>query len=471
MRRLRGLRNLVHDAVEVTTNLVERTHESVAARYVGILREIDPIAPQVEAVDDVRRLTTAGVFGTIRAVNEGIRQLGNFGHDAVAASLEGANAPRGPDVAASAADASATRAQGTGASDTDASTTDAPDVPTTELDAGPAGTSGAADPRWRLLETAQGALNGFFGDFLRERGNELAIPMQFRHRGRALALAPESLAQAFPATTGKLCVFVHGLGCTERAWMLGGERFWGDPDAAFGLFLQRDLGYTALYLRYNTGLHVSENGRALSELLDDLVAAFPVEVAEIALVGHSMGGLVARSAAHYGAQDARAWVPKLRHIFCLGSPHLGAPLEQATHVLSSVLRAFDAAGTQVPAAVLESRSAGVKDMRHGYVLDEDWRESDPDAFMENNRRDAPFVDGVAYYFVASTITRDPTDPLGQLVGDLLLRPASASGRAAEPARRIAFPIGRVLGGIHHMELVNHPDVYAQLRHWLDPAAD
>lgn len=443
MRKLRGLRNLVHDAVEVTTNLVERTHESVAAKYVGILREVDPIAPQVETVDDVRRLTAATVFGTIRAVNEGVRQLGNLGHDAIAASLDGTAATE-PDPGASAADASGM--------DATASRTPDPRVP-------------------RFLEAAQGALNGFFGDFLHERGNELAIPMELRHRDRPLALDRYSLAGAFPATTGKLCVFVHGLGCTERSWMLGSERFWNEPDVTFGQHLERDLGYTSLYVRYNTGLHVSENGRALAALLDDLVAAFPIAVTEITLVGHSMGGLVARSAAHYGADDARAWVPKLRNIFCLGSPHLGAPLEQATHVLSSVLRSFDTPGTQVPAAVLEARSAGVKDMRHGYVLDEEWREADPAAFLEHNRREAPFIDGVAYYFVGATVTQDPNDPLGSLVGDLLLRPASAAGRTTDPARRIPFPLGRIFGGIHHMELANHPDVYAQLRKWLDPAPD
>lgn len=451
MRRLRGLRNLVHDAVEVTTSLVERTHESVAAKYVDILREVDPIAPQVETVDDVRRLTAATVFGTIRAVNEGVRHLGNLGHDAVAATLEGATATTNDAPHETALDAGA---PGTDATDRNASA------------------SRPLDPRVpRFLEAAQGALNGFFGDFLRERGNELALPMEFRHRDRPLALDRYSLAGAFPASTGKLCVFVHGLGCTERAWTLGSERFWNEPDTTFGQHLERDLGYTPLYVRYNTGLHVSENGRALSALLDDLVAAFPIAVTELALVGHSMGGLVARSAAHYGAEDARAWLPKLRHIFCLGSPHLGAPLEQATHVLSSVLRSFDTPGTQVPAAVLEARSAGVKDMRHGYVLDEEWREADPEAFLEHNRREAPFVDSVAYYFVGATVTQDPNDPLGNLVGDLLLRPASASGRTADPARRIPFPIGRIFGGIHHMELANHPDVYAQLRKWLDPASD
>jgi pimeloyl-ACP methyl ester carboxylesterase len=466
MKRLRGLRNLVHDAVEVTTDLVERTHESVASKYVGLLRTVDPIAPQVETVDTVRRAITAGVFGAVRTVNEGVRQIGNAGHDAVAAGIASSTGSDTPDAnMASSASGNAPDVDAPTALDT-ASGADGPDTSMPDAPVSP-----ASDPAWpRLMDTAQGALNGLFGDFLQSRDNELAFSMELRHRDRALVPEREALASAFPTATGKLAVFVHGLGCTERAWWVGGERFWGDAATAFGALLERDLGYTPLYVRYNTGLHVSQNGRALSALLDEVVAAFPAPVTEIVLVGHSMGGLVSRSAAHYGAEDARAWIPRLRHVFCLGSPHQGAPLEQATHLLSSVLRVFDTPGTQVPAAVLEARSAGVRDMRHGHVIDEGWHDADPEAWFEHSRREAPFLDGVAYYYVASTVTSDPGDPLGQFVGDLLLRPASASGHAAEPARRVPFPVGRVFGGMNHFDLTNHPDVYAQLRQWLTPKA-
>ncbi len=58
---------------------------------------------------------------------------------------------------------------------------------------------------------------------------------------------------------------------------------------------------TPVYLRYNTGLPVGRNGADLAWLLDDLVAAWPVPVRSIALVGHSMGGLVVRAAFHAAA--------------------------------------------------------------------------------------------------------------------------------------------------------------------------
>ena len=179
-----------------------------------------------------------------------------------------------------------------------------------------------------------------------------------------------------------------------------------------------------------------------------------------------MGGLVARSAAHYGCVESRPWSTRLRHVFCIGSPHLGAPLEKAVNVLSYALSRFDTPGTQIPAELLEQRSAGIKDLRFGYTTHEEWRDKDPDALLEDNRCDVPFVDGVSYCFIASTLSRDPNHPLGDLLGDLLVRPASASGRCPEPARHVRFRVGKVFGGMHHFHLCNHPDVYEQIENWL-----
>jgi pimeloyl-ACP methyl ester carboxylesterase len=314
------------------------------------------------------------------------------------------------------------------------------------------------------VDTAQGALNAAFGDFLRDRENGLEIRMGFRHEGRHVE--PEDLPVLHEEASRKICVFVHGLGCTEWAWSFRAAELHGHPETSFGTLLTEDLGYTPLYVRYNTGLHVSENGRRLSELIGELVAAYPGGVDEIALIGHSMGGLVARSAAHYGKAADAPWLSRLTHVFSIGSPHLGAPLEKASNMLASVLGYFDTPGTQVPAKILNARSRGIKDLRFGYIVDEDWKDREPDRYLEDNRQDVPFVDSALYCFIASTITRDPNHPLGQLIGDVLVRLPSAAGLTPEPARRLPFHIGRVLGGLHHLEIQNHPDVYAEIRRWL-----
>lgn len=223
-----------------------------------------------------------------------------------------------------------------------------------------------------------GAINGAWGDALHQRRSPLAAKMTFRSRGRDLR-SPVELADPTP----RLALFIHGLCETDDAWRLGASRH-----APYGDRLGSELGYTPLYLRYNSGLHISDNGRRLAAMLDELVARWPVPLHEIALFGHSMGGLVARSACHYGRVEG--WRRAVRHVFTLGAPHRGAPLEQAANVACSALSLLpETRGFAVP---LKARSAGIKDLRYGYLLDEDWLAHDADAFLHNTGREIPFLE-------------------------------------------------------------------------------
>lgn len=317
------------------------------------------------------------------------------------------------------------------------------------------------------LDLAIGALNGFVGDRLEQRSNGLRMRMEFRHAGRPLPLEAPAILRAHPRAGGRLAVFVHGLTGTDAVWRFYSEEHYGDRHTTYGSRLASDLGYTPLYLRYNSGLHISENGARLDERMAELVRAWPVPIEEIVLVGHSMGGLVARSACHAGRTRASGWVDAVRHVVCLGTPHLGAPLEKLGNVAGWALGSLDV--TRPLARIVNGRSAGIKDLRFGYLVEEDWRDRDPDALLEDNRQDVPFLDSAIHYFVAATVTRSPHHPLSHLLGDTLVRYASATGRGAPVARRIPFrdEHGHHVGAMHHLRLLNHPAIYAQLRGWLE----
>jgi pimeloyl-ACP methyl ester carboxylesterase len=231
--------------------------------------------------------------------------------------------------------------------------------------------------------------------------------------------------------------------------------------------MQMDLGYTPLYVRYNTGLHISDNGRRLSELLDRTVSDWPVPVEEVVLVGHSMGGLVARSAIHYGQRDEACWTGVVRHVFCLGSPHLGAPLERAANAAGHALARLPE--TRPLAKLVNGRSVGIKDLRFGSCVEEDWCDCDPDEFLHDRCTEVPFLDCATYYFVGASLARDPEGLAARLVGDLLVQFPSAAGRGRR--RRIPFEIdaGYHVGGANHFQLLNHPAVYDQLVRWLGRA--
>ncbi len=309
-------------------------------------------------------------------------------------------------------------------------------------------------PAGRVLVSA---LNGAFGDTLAQRGNPLALPMAFRRRGRELGL-PHELAAAYPHAKARLAVFVHGLCETDEAW--NGIPARPARHVPYGHRMEVELGFSPLYLRYNTGRHVSENGREFAGQLERLIAAWPVPVDEVVLIGHSMGGLVARSACHYGADSDS--IRKVRHVVTLGTPHRGAPLEQVTNAASAALARLPE--TRPLAKALNIRSSGIKDLRYGYLVDECWLDQDCDAYLRDTSREIPFLPSARHYFICATLSREPDAAVGRIIGDLLvLRPSAW----AHPERgtRMRFPIEHYfhLGGANHFDLLNHPAIYAQIR--------
>lgn len=294
-------------------------------------------------------------------------------------------------------------------------------------------------------EAIVAVLNGVLGDYLAQTENPLAIEMQLRHDRHALV----------PPVTSKLLVLVHGSCMTDRQWMRGGH----DHGAA----LARSLGYTPLYLHYNTGLHISTNGRALADLLERLAEEWPVAIDEIAIVGHSMGGLVSRSACHYGAAAAHAWRPLLRKLVCLGTPHHGAPLERGGNWIDIVL---GVSRYSAPFGRLgRIRSAGVTDMRFGNVIDEDWEGRDRFAHGEDCRAPLPLPAGIACFAIAATTAPGPD---AKPSGDGLVPVDSALGRCDRPELTLAFPESNqwIAYGTGHLDLLDRAEVYAKLESWL-----
>jgi pimeloyl-ACP methyl ester carboxylesterase len=320
----------------------------------------------------------------------------------------------------------------------------------------------SAHPRGRLV---QGALNGWIGDRLEASSNPLRVPMAVRVRHRDVPVDGDALAAAFPQATARPVVFVHGLGESDAAWRIRAVEHGGT-------YLSRvlpDVGGTGVLLRYNSGLRVSENGRRLSALLEALVDAWPVDVEALALVGHSMGGLVIRSAGHAAGESGHGWPQRTRTTIYLGTPHLGAPLEHAAGMATAVLGRVPEA--RPVAAVLASRSAGIKDLRHGTLVDAEWVDRHPDAYGGYQRIDVPLLEGAAHHVVAATLTEDPRHPLARVLGDLLVLSASAHGREG---RRRVIPFEqdscRHVGRHDHFDLLNSPRVDPLLREWLTPEA-
>lgn len=304
-----------------------------------------------------------------------------------------------------------------------------------------------------MAEHAISALNAWLGDYLAETGNGLHQPMAFFRDNEPWE--PEDFE---PPPTGKVCVLAHGLGCNEWLWSFPEPHEGG----GYGELLEKRCGYSPLYLRYNTGLRISENGEQLAGLLERYCSQHGPAVREILLVGHSMGGLVIRSACHRGTEGHHAWVPLVRHVVYLGSPHLGAPLEKVTNVATNVLGLFDTTATRVIRDVLNTRSKGVKDLRFGNLVDEDWLDFDPDELMQNRRVPVPWLSTARHHRVVGHAL-----PGIETVGDGMVRPPSATADALGAQPEAPGPVDvQIMSGMDHLTLARHPAVFEHIERWV-----
>lgn len=407
--RIRGWKAIVHDAVDFSVDLVEAGHESVGRNAMRVLGRIAPVAAPARLVNELRRASTSLTLDSVRGINRLVQRLTDTGLDSeLALQLLPwlREQPRLPiamrsDIVGSAA--------------------------------------------W-LSDAALGALNGAVGDYLHREASELDLGFVLRYRDEYFDRARLASGSA-PALPGRVAVFLHGLGTTEWSWCYNAAECHGDAAAHFGTLLERDAGLAPIHVRYNSGRRVAENGRLLADALEQLSVARGEPFEELVLIGHSMGGLVVRSACHFARVEGLAWGERVSRVFSLGTPHRGAPLEQLGNLATLVLGGIDLPGTMIPAEILRRRSAGVRDLGRGNSVD--------DGVDEQQLAHA------AYYFVSATVTRDRAHPLGWLIGDVLVRVASASGPAVvRPDLRIEKPC---FGGVAHQEIQCHPGVYALIR--------
>jgi pimeloyl-ACP methyl ester carboxylesterase len=264
------------------------------------------------------------------------------------------------------------------------------------------------------------ALNGVMGDRLSADNNPLATDM--------------SLRSTSDVNGEKILIVIHGLCMNDLQWTSMHE----GVEINHAEAVAKAHGFTPIYLRYNTGKPIEENGAELSRRLEELVSTLSISnklaIKEINVLVHSMGGLVIRSAAHHADQSASKllWRKKLKRIAFLGTPHHGAPLEKAGHWIDLILGSTPYSKPFV--ALTKLRSAGINNLRDGLAY--------------------PLPENVALLAIAACTTAKRTTATDRISGDGLVSVNSALGTDL----RFRQEDTKVFLKMNHMQLLSRPEV-------------
>ena len=291
-------------------------------------------------------------------------------------------------------------------------------------------------------EAVIAALNGVMGDRLASSNNPFATPMTIRFGGEVVN------AQTTPPKkkmNGRLLLMIHGLCMNDLQWTVEHD----GVVTNHGKSVAAACGLTPIFLRYNTGLPIAENGRLLSLALDALLVDWPVQITEINILAHSMGGLVARHACAVGSESESSWLGLLKKVIFLGTPHHGAPLERAGNWIDLILGVTPYSAPFMKMTKL--RSIGITDLRHGHSM--------------------PLPKGVRCYAVAGSTANNAAAQSklgGQFIGDGLVPVDSALGKHDDPRKQLTFPKTRqmIAYETNHMALLRSEKVVIQLKEWL-----
>ncbi len=307
-------------------------------------------------------------------------------------------------------------------------------------------------------ETILAILNGVIGDYLDKNNNPLAIPMQLRHQNKTIPLNIDGINKVYSKINGRILLMVHGLCMNDMQWNHNNHNH--------GELLARELNLTPVYLHYNGGLHISTNGQNLNMILEELIKVWPIPVEELIIVAHSMGGLISRSAFHYGKKEKNTWTKYLKKIVFLGSPHHGAPLERVGNYVDLLFKTIHY--VKPFARLAKMRSSGITDLRFGNLVEEDWKGIDRFEKYPDKRVHIALPENVNCYTIAATTGKKGDDLKAKIVGDGLVQLQSALGQHKDVNKKLHFKESNIyiVYENNHMDLLSNMKIYNKIKTWL-----
>ena len=291
-------------------------------------------------------------------------------------------------------------------------------------------------------------LNGVIGDHLHATNNPLALPMTWQHQHRTLS--PQQVAEITSHNNHQPLLLIHGLCMNDYLWRRPSQ----DPSCHdHGQALQQDLSLSPIYLRYNTGLAVCDNGQRLAAQIQQFCQLLPNDK-QLHVLCHSMGGLIMRSAMHLAELNGDDWPDKLGKVVFLGTPHQGAVLEKTGHLIDYLLSINP---YSAPFAKLgQVRSQGIKNLRHGTITHDT---------ITRDHQAIQLPAGVNAYALAASTKNTGKQGRQNWLGDGLVSVQSALGEHPKAGREIHFKASHkhTFKQVNHMQLLSDQQVYHTIK--------
>ena len=160
-------------------------------------------------------------------------------------------------------------------------------------------------------------------------------------------------------------LFIPGLFCDEKVWIDKEKK-----EKKIGIASElRRKGYYPIYLRFNPGLNIYQNGQNLSNLLNNLYEVDPNFSYNI--VSYSQGGLFLRSALYYIESSKNNWKQNVQKAISIACPNAGSYIEKAGVRLVNFLNTVPMFGAQLFTLISNMRSDAMKDLSYGIIRKED----------------------------------------------------------------------------------------------------
>lgn len=293
------------------------------------------------------------------------------------------------------------------------------------------------------------ALNGVCGDKLARWQSPLALPMSLRNStGEAMAWGDLAGHQG----NAKIALYLHGLCMSEREWQT--------PTKHNSDELMVRKGWQIGHLRYNSGRAIWQNGEDLANWLEAANAAYPAR--EIVLIGHSMGGLLMRSAFIHAQSQGHTWLSRVSKAVYLATPHLGAPMERLGNRANTLLG--HSPYTAPFMRLGNIRSAAIKDLRYGLITQAEHGQNSDMGARDHRLALAPLPDGIAHLVVAGSI--NPAAEKSWL-GDGLVPLYSGLGQHKKPSKTlVAADITRLcFDHVDHMGMLSDVRIWDAISDW------